>query len=93
MLVCCNGVLVLQKEVGQFEPWLALDGGVGLGLDSLTPVCSGATTMLQPGGFLAIETTGTADSCFSEGFLVVLKMHTAQSKHISNEAAQACSGS
>lgn len=55
-----------QREVGQFEPWLALDGGLGLGLDSLTPICSGAAKMLQPGGFLAVETTGTADFCSSE---------------------------
>ncbi|KAL3134001.1 hypothetical protein ABBQ32_008440 [Trebouxia sp. C0010 RCD-2024] len=50
----------VMKEVGQFEPWLALDGGQGLGLDSLTPICSGAAEQLQAGGFLALETTGTA---------------------------------
>lgn len=65
-----NGVsqwlTVLQREVGQFEPWLALDGGLGPGLDSLTPICSGAAEMLQPGGFLALETSGTADICSSE---------------------------
>ena len=49
---------VLQKEVGQCEPWLALDGGLGLGLDSLTPICMGAADMLQSGGLLALETTG-----------------------------------
>ena len=54
----CHGLMVLQKEVGQFEPWLALDGGPGLGLNSLIPICSGAAEMLQPGGFLALETTG-----------------------------------
>lgn len=64
MLVWWNGVIGLQKEVGKFEPWLALDGGVGPGLDSLTPICSGAAITLQPGGFLALETTGTADNCF-----------------------------
>lgn len=58
--VCAEEVFVLQKEVGQFEPWLALDGGQGLGLDSLTPICSGAAEQLQAGGFLALETTGTA---------------------------------
>lgn len=69
-------LIVLQKEVGQFEPWLALDGGAGLGLDSLTPICSGAATMLQPGGFLALETTGTVECCHSEGSHAVLKMQT-----------------
>lgn len=71
-------VFVLQKEVGHFEPWLALDGGVGLGLDSLTPICSGAATVLQPGGFLVLETTGTADFSFSEGSHAVLKLQTTQ---------------
>ena len=41
-----------------YEPWLALDGGLGLGLDSLALICQGAEDMLQPGGFLALETTG-----------------------------------
>jgi len=49
---------VLQAEVGQHEPWLALNGGHGSGLDSLTLICQGAFPMLQPGGFLALETTG-----------------------------------
>lgn len=48
----------LQAEVRQYEPWLALDGGQGPGLDSLNLICQGASVMLQPGGFLALETTG-----------------------------------
>lgn len=48
----------LQAEVRQYEPWLALDGGQGSGLDSLKLICQGAATVLQPGGFLALETTG-----------------------------------
>ena len=48
----------MQAEVGQYEPWLALDGGPGMGLNSLTPICQGAAHMLRPGGFLALETTG-----------------------------------
>lgn len=55
---------MLQKEVGQFEPWLALDGGQGLGFDSLTPICSGAARQLRAGGFLALETTGIAGTNF-----------------------------
>ena len=47
-----------QAEVRQYEPWLALDGGQGPGLESLTVICCGASHMLQPGGFLAVETTG-----------------------------------
>jgi release factor glutamine methyltransferase len=48
----------LQAEVGQYEPELALDGGEGLGIDALAPICRGAVEMLQPGGFLALETAG-----------------------------------
>ena len=47
-----------QAEVRQYEPWLALDGGQGPGLESLNVICCGAAHMLQPGGFLALETTG-----------------------------------
>lgn len=67
LCVCAHGIVVLQKEVGQFEPWLALDGGQGPGLDSLTPICSGAAKHLQPGGFLALETTGNAATYSSQG--------------------------
>ncbi|GAB4817952.1 hypothetical protein N2152v2_004998 [Parachlorella kessleri] len=48
----------LQAEVGRHEPHLALDGGAGLGIDALVPICTGAVTWLQPGGFLALETGG-----------------------------------
>ncbi len=48
----------LQAEVGRHEPHLALDGGAGLGDDSLTAICAGAAAMLLPGGFLALETAG-----------------------------------
>lgn len=40
------------------EPHLALHGGEGLGIDCLLPICTGAARMLQPGGFLALETAG-----------------------------------
>ena len=40
------------------EPHLALDGGEGLGIDCLLPICTGAARLLQPGGFLALETAG-----------------------------------
>eukprot|EP00877_Chromochloris_zofingiensis_P003425 jgi/Chrzof1/13083/Cz07g19060.t1 len=48
----------LQAEVGRHEPWSALDGGDGPGMDSLQVICTGAVEMLQPGGFLALETAG-----------------------------------
>ncbi|KAL4430761.1 hypothetical protein ABPG75_006017 [Micractinium tetrahymenae] len=48
----------LQAEVGRHEPQLALHGGEGLGIDCLLPICTGAARMLQPGGFLALETAG-----------------------------------
>jgi release factor glutamine methyltransferase len=35
-----------------------LDGGAGLGIDALVPICTGAVALLQPGGFLALETGG-----------------------------------
>lgn len=40
------------------EPHLALHGGEGLGIDCLLPICTGAARLLQPGGFLALETAG-----------------------------------
>lgn len=48
----CLGV---QVEVGKHEPWLALDGGQGPGLDSLNAICQEAARFLCPGGFLALE--------------------------------------
>jgi release factor glutamine methyltransferase len=48
----------LQAEVVNHEPHVALDGGGGLAIDSLVPICRGAATLLQPGGFLALETVG-----------------------------------
>jgi len=48
----------LQPEVRYHEPWLALEGGSGMGLDALLPICTGAALHLTPGGFLALETNG-----------------------------------
>ena len=48
----------LQAEVSVHEPSGALDGGQGLGIDALMPICRGAARLLQPGGFLALETAG-----------------------------------
>lgn len=56
-ITCCLPVVV-QAEVGKHEPWLALDGGHEDGLDALRPICAGAANMLQPGGFLTLETAG-----------------------------------
>ena len=50
--------MAVQAEVGEYEPWLALDGGQADGLRSLQPICLGAACTLQPGGFLALETAG-----------------------------------
>ena len=51
-------ILPTQAEVRQYEPWSALDGGQGSGCSALTAICHGAVDMLQPGGFLALETNG-----------------------------------
>jgi release factor glutamine methyltransferase len=48
----------LQEEVERHEPRLALDGGGGLGVDSLEEICRGARRYLVPGGFIALETNG-----------------------------------
>ena len=51
-------IVPTQAEVRQYEPWSALDGGQGAGCSALTAICYGAVDMLQPGGFLALETNG-----------------------------------
>ena len=51
-----------QAEVKLHEPSMALDGGCADGLQCLLEVCEGATSMLQPGGFLAVETAGACPS-------------------------------
>ena len=48
----------LQPEVRLHEPWLALEGGSDMALDSLLPICLGAAAHLVPGGFLLLETNG-----------------------------------
>lgn len=48
----------LQPEVRNHEPWLALEGGPGRGLDALIPIIDGAAEFLLPGGFLSLETNG-----------------------------------
>ena len=48
----------LQPEVRLHEPWLALEGGSGIALDSLLPICLGAAVHLVPGGYLLLETNG-----------------------------------
>uniref|UniRef100_A0A7S3QM00 Methyltransferase domain-containing protein n=1 Tax=Dunaliella tertiolecta TaxID=3047 RepID=A0A7S3QM00_DUNTE len=61
----------LQAEVGLHEPWDALDGGTGTGLDSLKAICMGAADMLIPGGFIALETAGK-----EQAFLVASLLET-----------------
>ena len=53
-----GALLLVWLQVRAHEPWLALDGGDGLGTDALDAVCSGAVALLRPGGFLALETAG-----------------------------------
>ena len=48
----------LPRLACRHEPHLALHGGEGLGIDCLLPICTGAARLLQPGGFLALETAG-----------------------------------
>lgn len=52
---------LLQPEV-QSEPTLALDGGLGAGVDSLSKICSGAAEYLLDGGILILETQGCDQS-------------------------------
>lgn len=54
----------LQMEVGRHEPRLALDGGQGMAMDCLTPICQGAAELLQSGGFIALETSGKEQAEF-----------------------------
>ncbi|KAL8093190.1 uncharacterized protein LOC141693134 [Apium graveolens] len=51
----------LQAEVGKHEPRLALDGGED-GMGDLLHLCTGAASMLRPGGYFAFETNGE-DQC------------------------------
>ena len=48
-----------QAEV-RHEPELALDGGSGTGLDCLTDIVRGAAEVLQPCGFLGLESNGAS---------------------------------
>lgn len=44
----------LQAEVAKYEPRLALDGGED-GMGDLLQLCTGAASMLRPGGYFAFE--------------------------------------
>jgi release factor glutamine methyltransferase len=59
----------LQAEVARHEPWTALDGGEGDGIDSLLEVIEGAAELLAPGGFLALETAGGEQARLLAGLL------------------------
>lgn len=56
--IVSDTIATLQAEVAMHEPLTALDGGDDLAIDSLMPICKGASEMLQSGGFLALETAG-----------------------------------
>lgn len=52
--------LCLQAEVARHEPQQALDGGGKAGLDCLQEICQNVPPYLMPGGFIGLETGGTA---------------------------------
>lgn len=79
----------LQAEVGQHEPWSALDGGDGGGLDSLQVICAGAAEMLVPGGFIALETAGNAQA---EGVAELLRQQGGGGVFEEVEVVQDCYG-
>ena len=51
----CGSFAGIVSKVRYHEPWLALEGGTGPGLDALLPMCTGAALHLIPGGFLVLE--------------------------------------
>ena len=51
----CRIVYTTCACVCRHEPWLALDGGEGDGLDAMREVITCAQTLLQPSGFFAVE--------------------------------------
>jgi len=59
----------LQLEVRDHEPYLALNGGFGVGADSLLKICAGAEKHLLRGGFLALETNGAEQAEFIKKIL------------------------
>lgn len=56
--ILADTIQTLQAEVALHEPLTALDGGQDYAVDSLLPICRGASEMLCSGGFLALETAG-----------------------------------
>jgi release factor glutamine methyltransferase len=73
----------LQAEVGRHEPWLALDGGEGLAVDSLIPICTGALHTLQPGGFIALETGGGEQAAYTAHVLRHMREEVEQGHEVS----------
>lgn len=55
----------LQPEITEYEPWLALDGGVD-GLDLVRRLAATAPAQLKPGGMLALEIGAEQGSAASE---------------------------
>ena len=45
-------------QVSCHEPWTALDGGQGPGIDVLRAICEEASAVLAPGGYIGMETGG-----------------------------------
>ena len=66
----------LQPEV-RHEPKLALDGGTGAGLDSLTKICTNAAKYLMQGGTLILETHGHEQS-------IMLKQQLSSTSHFTH---------
>lgn len=65
----------LQAEVGLHEPWNALEGGQGLGVDALVPICTGAMDMLRPAGILILETAGGEQAAYVAQLLLHFRLH------------------
>lgn len=65
----------LQAEVGLHEPWNALEGGQGLGVDALVPICTGAMDMLRPSGMLILETAGGEQAAYISQLLLHFRLN------------------
>jgi len=72
--ILADTIGTLQAEVALHEPLRALDGGHDVAVDSLLPICRGASEMLCSGGFLALETAGGEQAAYVAH--VLENMHT-----------------
>eukprot|EP00210_Caulerpa_lentillifera_P001642 g1578.t1 len=68
---------LLQVEVSEHEPHLALDGGSVHGTESLNTILDQAGVHLVPGGFLALETQGLEQI---EQLVNIIKIHRTETQ-------------